>query len=219
MKKPATIGLTAAFLLLASLAVAAVVHEGPQAQAGPQLQAGPALGEAAPTFALPDTYGESHALEQYRGQWVVLEWLNYGCPYVKKHYRTGNIPGQQEKWRDRGVVWLAVVSSAPGEQGHYEPAKMNVQSEKMGNNASAVLLDPAGSVGRMYGARTTPHMFVIDPEGTVVYMGGIDDVPTPRDGDLGRATQLVDVALEEATAGQPISTPTSRPYGCNVKYR
>ncbi len=179
----------------------------------------PEIGKPAPAFTLPDTRGAEHSLAQYRGKWVVLEWLNYGCPYVKKHYRTGNIPGQQQKWRDRGVVWLAVVSSARGEQGHYEPAAMNVESKKMGSNASAVLLDPAGTVGRMYDARTTPHMFVIDPEGTLVYMGGIDDVPRPRERDLARATQLVDVALEEATAGQPVSTPTSRPYGCNVKYR
>ncbi len=179
----------------------------------------PEIGKPAPAFTLPDTRGAQHSLAQYRGQWVVLEWLNYGCPYVKKHYNSGNIPGQQQKWRDRGVVWLAVVSSAPGEQGHYEPAAMNAESKKMGSNASAVLLDPAGTVGRMYDARTTPHMFVIDPKGTLVYMGGIDNVPTPREGDLARAKQLVDAALQEATAGRPVSTPTSRPYGCNVKYR
>ncbi len=179
----------------------------------------PEIGKPAPGFKLPDTRGAEHSLAQYRGKWVVLEWLNYGCPYVKKLYNSGNIPGQQQKWRDRGVVWLAVVSSAPGEQGHYGPAAMNVESKKMGSNASAVLLDPAGTVGRTYDAKTTPHMFVIDPKGTLVYMGGIDNVPTPRDGDLSRATQLVDVALKEATAGQPVSTPTSRPYGCNVKYR
>lgn len=183
------------------------------------VRSAPEIGKAAPAFTLPDTRGAEHSLAQYRGQWVVLEWLNYGCPYVQKHYRTGNIPGQQEKWRDRGVVWLAVVSSAPGEQGHLEPARMNAESKKKGSNASAVLLDPAGTVGRMYGAMTTPHMFVINPEGTLVYMGGIDDVPSPRDRDLERARQLVDVALEEATAGQQVSTPTSRPYGCNVKYR
>ena len=111
------------------------------------------------------------------------------------------------------------MSSAPGEQGHYAPAAMNAESERMGSNASAVLLDPAGTVGRTYDARTTPHMFVINPQGTLVYMGGIDDVPTPRQGDLARARQLVDAALAEATAGRPVSTPASRPYGCNVKYR
>ena len=188
--------------------------------AGPEAfqVAAPEVGSPAPAFALPDTRGETHALDAYRGQWVVLEWLNYGCPYVQKHYRTGNIPSQQEKWRDRGVVWLAVVSSAPGTQGHYEPAAMDARSEEMGSRATAVLLDPEGTVGRRYDARVTPHMYVIDPEGTLVYMGGIDDVPTTRDEDLARATQLVDRALEEAMAGEPVSMPLSRPYGCSVKY-
>lgn len=210
-----------AVLALGLVTAAASMRSAPEV--GKSVPAGvypaPEIGTAAPAFTLPDTQGAEHSLEQYRGQWVVLEWLNYGCPYVNKHYRSGNIPGQQEKWRDRGIVWLAIVSSAPGEQGHYEPARMNRESEKMGSNAGAVLLDPAGTVGRMYDARVTPHMFVIDPEGTLVYMGGIDDVPTPRERDLERATQLVDVALEQAMAGQPVSTPTSRPYGCNVKYR
>ncbi|HSJ62566.1 MAG TPA: redoxin domain-containing protein [Gemmatimonadaceae bacterium] len=179
----------------------------------------PEIGKPAPAFTLPDSRGAKHSLAQYQGKWVVLEWLNYGCPYVQKHYRSGNIPGQQEKWRAKGVVWLAIASSAPGEQGHYEAAKMNVESQKKGSKASAVLLDPAGTVGRLYDAKVTPHMFVIDPKGTVVYMGGIDNVPTPRDRDLERATQLVDAALEEGMAGKAISTPTSRPYGCNVKYR
>jgi hypothetical protein len=198
---------TPLLVLLASLPLAAAAPSN-----------GPAIGEPAPTFTLPDTHGAEHALERYRGQWVVLEWLNYGCPYVQKHYRTGNIPSQQEKWRGEGVVWLNVVSSAPGKQGYYEPAEMDAQSQKMGNHADAVLLDPSGEVGMRYQARTTPHMFVIDPEGTLVYMGGIDDVPTSRDEDLERATQLVDQALTQAMAGEPVTTPTSRPYGCNVKY-
>ncbi len=181
-------------------------------------QTAPEIGSAAPVFELPDTYGETHDLEQYRGSWVVLEWLNYGCPYVQKHYRTDNIPSQQEKWRERGVVWLNVVSSAPGKQGYYEPDEMNEQSAEWGNNADAVLLDPAGTVGRLYQARTTPEMFVIDPDGVLVYKGGIDDVPTSRDEDLERATQLVDQGLEEAMSGQPVSVPVSRPYGCSVKY-
>ena len=184
----------------------------------PLASAGPEVGQPAPDFTLPDTEGETHSLEDYRGEWVVLEWLNYGCPYVQKHYRTDNIPSQQEKWRGEGVVWLAVVSSAPGKQGYYEPAAMNEKSAKWGSNATAVLLDPDGDVGRAYEARTTPHMFVIDPEGSVVYMGGIDDVPTARDEDLERATQLVDRALTEAMAGEPVSQPTSQPYGCSVKY-
>lgn len=184
----------------------------------PLASAAPEIGQPAPDFTLPDTYGESHTLADYQGQWVVLEWLNYGCPYVQKHYRTDNIPSQQEKWTDQGVVWLAIVSSAPGKQGYYEPAEMNEQSAEWGSNATAVLLDPSGEVGMAYEARTTPHMFVIDPDGNVVYMGGIDDIPSARDQDLERATQLVDEALTEAMNGETVSRPTSQPYGCSVKY-
>lgn len=195
---------TAVLVVLAALPVAS--------------SAGPEIGQPAPDFTLPDTNGESHTLADYREAWVVLEWLNYGCPYVQKHYRTENIPTQQAKWREQGVVWLSIVSSAPGKQGYYEPAAMNAKNEEMGNNATAVLLDPEGTVGMKYEARTTPHMFVINPAGDVVYMGGIDDVPTSRDEDLQRATQLVDQALTEAMAGEPVGQPTSRPYGCSVKY-
>jgi len=181
-------------------------------------RAGPEIGKAAPDFSLPDTYGKEHALAQYRGKWVVLEWLNYDCPYVGKHYRSGNIPNQQKKWTEQGVVWMAVVSSAPGKQGYFEAADMNARSAKEGSHATAVLLDPEGNVGHLYDARTTPHMFVIDPEGVLRYMGGIDDVPTARVEDLQRATQLADQALTELFAGKSVSVPTSRPYGCSVKY-
>ena len=158
---------------------------------------GPEIGQPAPDFSLPDTYGTEHSLARYHGKWVVLEWLNYDCPYVGKHYRSGNIPGQQKKWTDQGVIWLAVVSSAPGKQGYFEPADMNARSAKEGSNATAVLLDP---------------------EGVLRYMGGIDDVPTARVEDLKRATQLADQALTELFAGKSVSVPTSRPYGCSVKY-
>jgi peroxiredoxin len=198
--------------VIATIATIAMVIAGAHATASPQ------IGEPAPVFALSDTQGWTHALEQYRGEWVVLEWINYGCPYVAKHYRTGNIPEQQRKWRDRGVVWLGIVSSAPGNQGPQEPAGMNAISAQLGSRARAVLLDPDAFVARAYEARTTPHMFVIDPDGRVVYMGGIDDVATARDEDLPRATQLVDQALTEAMAGQPVSVPVSRPYGCSVTY-
>ncbi len=202
-------------IALGALAVAVIGA----APLGAQTADGPQIGEAAPTFSLPDTYGQTHDLAQYRGQWVVLEWLNYGCPYVVKHYhRSGNIPAQQEKWGERGVVWLAIVSSAPGTQGYYEPAEMNAESEKAGSKAAAVLLDPEGTVGRAYEARTTPQMVVIDPEGRVVYMGAIDSIASTRVEDIETAVQYVDQALTEAMAGQPVSVPLSRPYGCSVKY-
>lgn len=177
------------------------------------------IGEPAPLFTLTDSRGIQHSLQRYLGSWVVLEWVNYGCPYVQKHYRTGNIPDQQERWTEEGVIWLAVASSAPGEQGYFDDAeRLTAASERWGSRATAVLLDSEGVAGRLYHARTTPHLFVIDPAGEIVYMGGIDDVPTSRDDDLALATQLVDLALTEATSGQRVTVPVSRPYGCSVKY-
>lgn len=181
-------------------------------------ESAPVIGEPGPTFTLPDTNGESFDLTSFRGEWVVLEWLNYDCPYVGKHYSSGNIPDQQEKWTARGVNWLAIVSSAPGTQGYFEPEVMNARTASEGSHSDAVLLDPDGVVGRQYDAQTTPQMFVIDPDGVLRYMGGIDDVATSRVEDLERATQLVDQALTELMAGQDVSVPTSRPYGCSVKY-
>lgn len=185
--------------------------------AGAQLS-DPTIGEAAPAFALLDTHGDEQTLESYRGKWVVLEWLNYGCPYVGKHYNSGNMPGLQTKYRDQGVVWFSIVSSAPGKQGYYEPDEMNSMNEERGNMATAVLLDPTGDVGRAYGARTTPQMVVIDPEGTLLYNGAIDDKPTTRLSDIEGAHNYVVAALDEAMSGKEVSQPRTQPYGCGVKY-
>ncbi|HEY0156757.1 MAG TPA: thioredoxin family protein [Thermoanaerobaculia bacterium] len=178
----------------------------------------PAIGKAAPEFKAVDTNGKAHSLSQYRGKWVVLEWLNYDCPYVKKHYNSSTMQALQKKYVDKGVVWLAIVSSAKGKQGNYPPDEMNALTKEKGASPTAVLLDEAGTVGGMYDARTTPHMFVINPQGTLMYMGGIDDKPTARAADLQGARPHVDIALQEAMAGKPVSVPTSQPYGCNVKY-
>lgn len=178
----------------------------------------PAIGQAAPEFKAVDTYGKAHSLSQYRGKWVVLEWLNHGCPYVRKHYGGNAMQALQKKYADKGVVWLSIVSSAPGKQGHYSNEKANELTKEKGAAPYAVLIDEAGTVGGLYRALTTPHMFVINPQGTVVYMGGIDDKPTARAADLETARPHVDIALQEAMAGKPVSVPTSQPYGCNVKY-
>ncbi len=179
---------------------------------------GPEIGAPAPAFTLVDTHGNEHSLADFRGEWVVLEWLNYGCPYVQKHYNSGNMQALQEKYGEKGVKWLAIVSSAPGKQGYYEPAAMNEQNEAHGQSALAVLLDPEGTVGRMYNAQTTPQMVIIDPEGTLLYNGAIDDKPSSRPASLEGAHNYLSAGLDEAMAGQPVSDPTTKPYGCSVKY-
>lgn len=180
--------------------------------------ANPAIGAPAPEFTLVDTYGNQHSLADFRGEWVVLEWLNYGCPYVKKHYESGNMQGLQEAYGAKGVNWLAIVSSAPGKQGYYEPPEMNEMNEKMGQKSKAVLLDPEGTVGRMYNAQTTPQMVIIDPDGMLLYNGAIDDKPSSRPESLEGAHNYLAAGLDEAMAGQTVSVPTTKPYGCSVKY-
>lgn len=180
--------------------------------------AGPEIGAPAPEFTLVDTYGNEHSLADFRGEWVVLEWLNYGCPYVQKHYNSGNMQALQEKYGGMGVNWLAIVSSAPGKQGYYEPAAMNEQNAAHGQKSLAVLLDPEGTVGRMYNAQTTPQMVIIDPDGTLLYNGAIDDKPSSRPASLEGAHNYLSAGLDEAMAGQEVSVPTTKPYGCSVKY-
>ena len=180
--------------------------------------AGAAVGQPAPNFSLPDADGKPRSLNQYRGKTVVLEWTNHECPYVKKHY-SGNMQAQQREATKDGVVWLSIVSSAPGEQGHVTGAKAKEVTVERKASPTAVLLDPSGNVGRLYGAKTTPHMFVINPQGQVVYAGGIDDVPTANPADLQRAKQLVRAALADLKAKRPVAIASSKPYGCAVKYK
>jgi alkyl hydroperoxide reductase subunit AhpC len=208
------IGMAAIALLTAvTLMACAQEAKGRTAADGPV----PEIGKAAPAFRVADTNGKTHSLDQYRGKWVVLEWLNHGCPYVRKHYGGGAMQALQKKYADK-VVWLSIVSSAPGKQGHYSNEEANELTKEKGAAPQAVLIDSSGTVGRAYDARTTPHMFVINPKGNIVYMGGIDDKPTARAADLETARPHVDIALQEALAGKPVSVPTSQPYGCNVKY-
>jgi peroxiredoxin len=183
-----------------------------------EIASAPTPGAMAPDFTLVDTNGQEHTLSDLRGQTVVLEWLNYDCPYVGKHYGGGNMPALQQQAIADGVVWLSVVSSAPGEQGYFEPAEMNARTEREGGRQSAVLLDPTGEVGRSYDAQTSPHMFVIDADGRVVYNGAIDDRPTTDLADLEGATNYVVPAIAAAQAGQPADPATTQPYGCSVKY-
>jgi AhpC/TSA family protein len=176
------------------------------------------VGSPAPAFTLPDTNGQSRSLSDYQGKFVVLEWVNHECPFVKKHYGSGSMQKLQKKYVDQGVVWLSINSSAPGKQGNYTPAEWNELTRAKGASPTAVLLDPDGKVGRAYGAKTTPHMYVVDPKGTVVYAGGIDDKPSTDQADIPTAKNYVDAALGEAIAGKPITVASSVPYGCSVKY-
>ena len=177
-----------------------------------------APGTTAPEFTLTAASGETVALADLRGKTVVLEWLNYGCPYVNKFYEAGEMQRLQAEYAGDDVVWLAVVSSAPGEQGHYDGPKMISETEKRGGNATAVLLDPTGETGRAYGAKTTPQMFVISPEGTVVYNGAIDDKPVTNPESLDGATNYLVGAMTALAEGREADPDRTEPYGCSVKY-
>jgi peroxiredoxin len=176
------------------------------------------IGEKAPEFTATDSNGVEHTLSQYAGKYVVLEWHNNGCPYVRKQYNSGNMQKLQKEWTARGVVWLTVVSSAPGKQGYVTADEENAYLKQINAAPTAVLLDPTGRLGHLYDAKTSPHMFIIDPSGTLIYNGAIDDQPTPDPASIEGATNYVSQALSEAMAGKPVSVPTSRPYGCSVKY-
>jgi peroxiredoxin len=188
------------------------------ALAGPAAAQAPRVGAPAPDFTSTDSHGEAHALAQYRGKYVVLEWHNQGCPYTRKHYVSGNMQALQKEWTAKGVVWFTVISSAPGEQGYVTDAEENAYVEKMHADPTAVLMDPQGKLGRLYDAKTTPEMYVIDPEGKLIYEGAIDNRPTPDVDDIHGADNYVTDALTEAMAGKSIATAYTRPYGCSVKY-
>ena len=172
----------------------------------------------APDFKGSDSNGQTESLAQYRGKFVVLEWANKGCPYEQKQYGSGNMEKLQREWTAKGVVWLSILSSAPGQQGNVTPAEENDYLRQEHAAPTAAILDPSGQIGRLYDAKTTPHMFVIDPTGKVIYQGAIDDKPTTDQADIPGAHNYVSEALTAAMAGKPVPTPVTRPYGCSVKY-
>lgn len=177
------------------------------------------VGDPAPEFTATDTNGKLHKLSDYKGKFVVLEWSNRGCPYTQKHYNSGNMQRLQREWTSRGVIWLTVISSAPGKQGYVTAGDENAYLKQVNATPSAVLLDPSGALGHLYDAKTTPHMFIINPQGTLIYNGAIDDRPTTELADVNGANNYVSAALEQAISSKPVSVPTSRPYGCSVKYQ
>jgi len=176
------------------------------------------VGEPAPNFTATDSNGKTEQLAAYKGKFVVLEWHNRGCPFTEKHYTSHNMQNLQKEWTSKGVVWFTVISSAPGKQGYVTADDENAYVKQMGASPTAVLLDPSGAVGHLYDAKTTPHMFIINPDGVLIYNGAIDDKPTTDASDIPNSKNYVEAALQEATSGKPVSSPTSRPYGCSVKY-
>lgn len=178
----------------------------------------PRVGAAAPDFSLADSKGATHSLADNKGKYVVLEWFNPECPFVKKHYGGGNMQKLQQEYSGKGAVWLSIDSSAPGKEGHLTPDAANKQMSDWKMNHTTLLFDPDGKTGQAYGAKNTPHMFVINPEGKIVYQGAIDSKATPNPADIPNSTNYVKAALDEAMAGKPISTASTKPYGCSVKY-
>ncbi|HEX4086089.1 MAG TPA: thioredoxin family protein [Chthoniobacteraceae bacterium] len=178
----------------------------------------PVPGDSAPNFTLTDLQGHKHSLDDYKGKYVVLEWNNPECPFVHKHYDSGNMPRLQQEERAKGVVWLTINSAATGRQGDLSSDQIEKFLQDNHADPTAYLRDPKGTVGHLYGAKTTPDMYVINPEGKLIYEGGIDNKPTPDPADIPGATNYVRAALDEAMAGKPVAVATSRPYGCNVKY-
>jgi peroxiredoxin len=176
------------------------------------------VGHSAPNFTLQGADGKDHSLADYKGKFVVLEWTSPECPFVRKFYESGTMQALQEKETAKGVAWLRINSGAVGHDGYQTAAELQAYVKQHHVAATESLMDPTGKVGHMYGARTTPQMFVINPVGTLVYAGGIDNKPSADPDDIPTATNYVAQALDEAMAGKPVSVPTSPPYGCSVKY-
>lgn len=180
--------------------------------------ADPVIDQPAPLFSGTDANGKTVELKSFRGKTVVLEWTNHDCPFVIKHYDSGNIPQLQKEAVAKGIVWLQVISSAPGKQGYVDgPTAIKLNAAR-GASPSATLLDPEGRIGRMYDAKTSPHMYIINPDGVLVYKGGIDSIPSARKEDIAKAENYVRTALAALETGKKVPNPSTRPYGCTVKY-
>lgn len=205
-------------IILLALIIAAMMIINMTSKTADRANVDAIVGEQAPDFEVMDANGNMRSLSEFEGQYVILEWLNHGCPYIRKHYDGNNMQQLQEKYTDQGVVWLSVISSAPGEQGYMEPEEARQSIEEYGASPTAILLDPEGEMGRAYDARVTPHMFIIDPSGTVRYNGAIDDKPTPRASSLETAHNYIDAAMNSLMNGEEVEVKSNTPYGCGVKY-
>ena len=176
------------------------------------------VGKAAPALELRDVDGKSVRLDASKGKYVVLEWVNFQCPFVRKHYGSGNMQSLQKKYTEKGVTWLTICSSAPGKQGYVEGAEAKRWLAEKNAAPTRFLLDPKGKAGKAYGAKTTPHIFVIDPKGTVIYNGAIDDKPSTDQADVETARNYLAAALDESMSGKRVEIAATQPYGCSVKY-
>ena len=181
--------------------------------------AAPAVGQNAPDFNLTDTAGKTVRLSDFKGKHVVLEWVNPGCPYVRKHYDSANMQQTQKDVVGRGVVWLAINSTESNHYDYLAPGKLSAWMAQQKAAPTATLMDQEGSVGQAYGARTTPHMYIVNPQGKLIYAGGIDSIPSSRAEDIKTAVNYVKQAVGQALAGQPLTNATTRPYGCSIKYK
>ncbi len=186
--------------------------------AAPAFAATAIVGQPAPSFSVTDASGKAVSLADFRGKTVVLEWVNPGCPYVRKHYDSANMQGTQKGAADKGVVWLSVNSTAQGHYDYRKPADMAAWMQSQKAAATHTLIDSDGKIGKAYGARTTPHLYIVDAKGTLAYAGGIDDTPSSSPADVKTAKNYVNAALGELQAGKPVTQATTRPYGCSVKY-
>ena len=204
-------GITAVAIIIACLIGIIGIFD---SVAGAALQ----IGQVAPDFSATNSKGEPMRLSEYRGKTVVLEWTNADCPYTHKHYASGNMQAMQALAQENGIVWLTVISSAPGKQGYVNGPAADALTQSRSAQPTAVLLDPTGTVGRLYDAKTTPHMFVIDKDGALEYMGGIDSMATTSEEDIARAEPYLQEAMLAVAAGQPAPHPVTKPYGCAVKY-
>jgi hypothetical protein len=199
--------------------MAAAVALGATFLMGSNAVAAPAVGQKAPDFVAVDTAGKQHRLSDFAGKFVVLEWTNPGCPFVRKHYGSGNMPATQKAATEKGVVWLAINSTERAASDYLKPAALEAWMKEHSAAPTAVLMDEDGVIGRAYAARTTPHLYIIDPKGVLVYAGGIDSIASSRVEDVKTATNYVNQALGEAFGGKPISAATTKPYGCSIKYK
>src|SRR5438270_3315553 len=179
----------------------------------------PPVGSAAPDFSLKDTKGQSHSLSEYKGKYVVLEWFNPECPFVKKHYGSDNMQKLQREYTGKGVVWLTIDSNAPGTEGNLTPEQAQKVMASWKTKQTALLLDPESNVAKLYGAKNTPDMVVINPEGKIVYEGAIDSKASPNPADIPSSTNYVKAALDEALGGKAVSNAQTKPYGCHITYK